>query len=194
MIFALTIALCGVAFGSAAVHEGVVACSVCRHAIEELWHIAADLKTQCAHDDNETKMDHACHLSHLADTSLIAHVTEVCDLMSYKYGVHENTIHLERRAHNDAETASSIAETCSKWLLADHNAETLSLYISSNVNAGKEAEQILPRLQHRFCMKACNMGPIPDRRIKHGLQHREHHNDFTYAHSVEQKRMIQDEL
>lgn len=188
MRFFITLLLCQcfalVAWGE--LHSGTVACSVCRHAVEELWHYGDQTRKYCLSSENETRTDDECQLSALATTALISKVGRVCTDMAYKYAVHENNHHLEPKDHDDALEAAKIAATCEKWLQYDHGDEKLSLYISINVNARKDPHAVLPRLQHRFCQSACNLGKIPDRRKRHAPVHQERHTDFSHAHAIEQ--------
>lgn len=173
---------------AAATHEGLVACSVCRHAIEELWHYGTTVKKHCEHEANETRTDDECNLSQLSDGAIVKHSGEVCRAMAFKYAVHDNQLHLDRRDHEDTDAAEKIERTCNAWLTAEHTADKIAQYISSNVNYRKEAQVILPRLQHRFCKTVCNLPKIPDRKKRHANVHREKHVDYSHALRIEEDR------
>jgi len=156
-------------------------CAVCRRTMSVLWDFGAQARLECRAKENLTVIDDQCELSRLKAEYLTASLDGFCDGLGYKHRlrVENNAPVIVEDEHAEDEEAERIVAVCSKWIHRDHHAEDMGLFFAMNINAKKDKERILPRLQHKFCMSACDMPKIPPRRKKMDQIHREHHHDWT---------------
>jgi hypothetical protein len=170
--------------------KDVYRCAVCRQSISWLWDVAAQARRECQHPDNETAISRQCELTVLQEEHLVDVLEGHCDSMAFRHRVEMQgeLPAIVEDDHEDAEMARRIRTICAAWLHADHHAEKIAKYVTGNVNAKKLKETILPRLQHRFCMSACEMKKITDRRKRPDLIHGERHVDYSRAQIIEASR------
>ena len=180
----------------ATVNEHQIRCGACQRAVHHMWDLAVERRDHCLHPSRETLRDDDCELTRITEQGIRKLVEGACDSMMDTHVPHiaEHGFDLTPHKHapppaQDALVRQRVADACRKWVHFDpiHNVERVAQLIFVNVAYGKTQHEILHKLQHRFCWQACDHQPPEPRKKKpgHGLP-LEQHEDFTYAHAVEQ--------
>jgi hypothetical protein len=140
-----------------ALDDKLIRCKVCERAIEHVWNQGEELRTKCTESGGNSG-DARCNFIHLHDHGIEDMMHTVCDDLPKTYKAIEGSefdMVLHEDPQHPKEIALAIKRACVNYLHDDHGADEVAMYIFANLDAGKQKEQILPALQHRYCRQAC---------------------------------------
>lgn len=175
-----------------AVEAPELRCAVCGAAVSDLYRRLEVIREECRHPDNETGITEDCHVSRVLPAAVQHRVGQVCDDLPTSHSfANENGRHRVHPLGDDEvtephPTPELIQEMCRQWIHTDKNIDAMGLYFVTNINSRKEHWRIVPRLQHRFCQSACDLGPIPPRKRELPQRQQERVHDWTYAQHMEE--------